>query len=54
MKANKTMQDFNHIGTKYPMAISTRPYPRWMAVAFWIGVSAVFAAVIFGFMQIGG
>jgi len=51
MKANKAMQDFNHIGTKYPMAINTRPYPRWIGLAFWFGVAAVFVAVIFGFIN---
>jgi len=51
MKANKTMQDFNHIGAKYPMTISTSHYPRWMAIVFWVGVAAVFASVIFGFVN---
>jgi len=54
MNANKVGQDFNHIGTKYPMAINTRPYPRWIAWVFLIGVAAVFAAAVFGFMQVGG
>jgi len=51
MKANKVGQDFNHIGAKYPMAINTRPYPRWIGPVFWLGVAAVFAAVIFGFIK---
>jgi len=51
MKANKTMQDFNHIGTKYPMAISTSHYPRWIGLVFWLGVAAVFAVAIFGFIN---
>jgi len=54
MKASKVGQDFNHIGTRYPMAINTRPYPRWIALAFWVGVAVVFATVVFGFMNIGG
>jgi len=53
MKANKVGQDFNHIGTKYPMATNTQPYPSWIAWVFWGGVAAVFALSIFGFMQIG-
>jgi len=51
MKANKTMQDFNHIGAKYPMAIRTPPYPSWIGLVFWFGVAAVFAAAVFGFVN---
>ena len=51
MKANKTMQDFNHIGAKYPMAINTPLYPRWLAWVFWGGAAAVFAAAVFGFIN---
>ena len=55
MKANKVGQDFNHVvGTKYPMAANTPPYPIWIARLFWCGVAAVFAVVVFGFMQLGG
>ena len=51
MKPNKTMQDFNHTGIKYPMAIDTKPYPRWIGWAFWGGVAGVIAVVIFGFIN---
>ena len=52
MKYNKVGQDFNKsIGIKYPMAIDTPLYPRWIGIVFWGGVAAVFAASIFWFIN---
>jgi len=51
MKSNKVGQDFNCTGIKYPMAIDSKPYPRWTPVAFWVSVSAVIAVSVFGFIN---